>query len=342
MKLERSERLFVEDLIQSSINENLIEQGAIHLERLAGDASTRRYYRARVGDALYVACLDNPINTKGQRNEFVRVQEVLDSNEIRVPRIIDKSLKKGFLLEEDLGDVTFLRELSNIDNVRKEEALFKKAVDLLIKIHNVDISSYSNEPFAKMSFDYNKLFDEILFTKKYFFETFLKATLDSESEKVFEEGFSKICEILAKEKMVLTHRDYHSRNLMVKNKELCVIDFQDARLGIPQYDLVSLLEDAYYCPSLELKQIMKTYYYDNFIAKKGFQSREQFDYLYDLMTIQRIFKAIGSFCYIHNLRDDIRYLKYIGRCFEVVRKKLFNLKEFNGLAKLLSTIYYEN
>src|SRR5207249_928400 len=42
-----------------------------------------------------------------------------------------------------------------------------------------------------------------------------------------------------------THRDYQSRNLMVKNGELVMIDFQDALLGPRQYDLVALLRDSY-------------------------------------------------------------------------------------------------
>ena len=50
---------------------------------------------------------------------------------------------------------------------------------------------------------------------------------------------------LAGEPRVLCHRDYHSRNLMLHDGSLYIIDFQDARMGPDTYDLVSLLRDSY-------------------------------------------------------------------------------------------------
>ena len=54
-----------------------------------------------------------------------------------------------------------------------------------------------------------------------------------------------IAEELAAEPRVLCHRDYHSRNLMLHEVSLYIIDFQDARMGPDTYDLVSLLRDSY-------------------------------------------------------------------------------------------------
>ena len=54
-----------------------------------------------------------------------------------------------------------------------------------------------------------------------------------------------LVEKLAAEPRVLCHRDYHSRNLMLHDGQLYIIDFQDARMGPDTYDLVSLLRDSY-------------------------------------------------------------------------------------------------
>ena len=129
---------------------------------------------------------------------------------------------------------------------------------------------------------------------------------------------------------------------MVKNNELIVIDFQDARMGIPQYDLVSLLEDAYYEIGRQNKYNLKKYYWSNFLEDKKYQSSfEEFERLYSLMSIQRIYKAIGSFSFIHTTRGDVRYLKYIGFCFEKLRSVMNSLPELRDLKNTLSKIYYE-
>jgi aminoglycoside/choline kinase family phosphotransferase len=129
---------------------------------------------------------------------------------------------------------------------------------------------------------------------------------------------------------------------MCKDNEHVVIDFQDARMGIPQYDLVSLLEDCYYSLNLDNLNNLKRYYWENFIKKNKKQtSYDEFLVLYDYMTIQRTFKAIGSFTYIYNLRNDERYLKYIGYSFEKLRKVLMKYDELKPLRLLLAKLYYE-
>ena len=71
------------------------------------------------------------------------------------------------------------------------------------------------------------------------------SSLDSFAKKEISEIFNPLCELLAAQKLCFTHRDYHSRNLMVDGNRLVLIDFQDAHMGLCQYDLVSLLKDSY-------------------------------------------------------------------------------------------------
>jgi aminoglycoside/choline kinase family phosphotransferase len=148
---------------------------------------------------------------------------------------------------------------------------------------------------------------------------------------------------LASQKMVITHRDFHSRNIMVKGDEYTFIDFQDARWGIPQYDLVSLLEDCYYDLKEENRQKLKRYYYDHLDpAIHGQKSYEEFELYYQDMLIQRVFKAVGSFCYIYNWRKDDRYLKYIGFAMEKIRKVMMNNPRYLDLKQRLFQHYYAN
>src|SRR5690606_14878399 len=120
------------------------------------------------------------------------------------------------------------------------------------------------------------------------------------------------------------------------------IDFQDARMGVPQYDLVSLLEDCYYKIDEKNKEKLIDYYVSEIGLERLGQSKEDFTSLYNAMTLQRVFKAIGSFAYIYEGRKDLRYIKYIGYAMERMRVYLLKKPEYSNLRKLLFTTYYAN
>jgi aminoglycoside/choline kinase family phosphotransferase len=148
--------------------------------------------------------------------------------------------------------------------------------------------------------------------------------------------FRRLCDIIAKEPKFIAHRDYHSRNLMIKRDRMRVIDFQDARMGAMQYDLVSLLRDSYVNMSDSMAQALL----EDYLAKgreflpPGF-SREQFDYIYELQTIQRCFKACGSFASFYNQRKDTRYLKYLSNTLRRVLKSLTEFPEYKMFSDVL-------
>jgi len=341
MKAEQSERILVEELFKKTIAKDLlIDEVVENVEKLTGDASTRRYYRIWTSKTSYVVCLDNPTEDEPT---FVRLQRVLHNEKVRVPLIHDKELSTGYLLEEDLGDVTFLKEIALIANRAEEYDFYKKAIDLMASIHNVDVSKYTNEPFTKLAFDTEKLYAEMEFSKKYFLKMFLGLDVTSAPVEALYKKLYDMCYKLSCEPRVLVHRDYHSRNIMIKNGEQIVIDFQDARMGTPLYDLVSLLEDCYYQLDGENKEKLTQYYFNTYFKRiDPSKNYEQFKYIYDMMAIQRVYKAIGSFAYIYADRKDLRYVKYIGYAFEKVRAIMLKHDEFAKERKILASLYYAN
>lgn len=342
MKLEQSEYLFVETLFKNSFSKRQNEMGTIQVTKMTGDASTRRYYRvASKGDEQgFVVCLDHP--TEESENKFTSIQKILAENGCQVPRIFDQKLKKGYLLEEDLGNKTFLTEVALCKTMAEEFEYYKYALDELIKIQSIDASRYPNAVFNSYCFDTQKYMQEVRLTHEFFLQGYLGVEIGPVDARVLEEHFSEICRDLSSRQMVLTHRDYHSRNLMMKNDQIYIIDFQDARLGIPQYDLVSLLEDCYYEIDVENKKKLKEYYWQNFMrSKHRVQNEQEYEHYYDLIAIQRIYKAIGSFAYIFQTRQDTRYLKYIGAAFENLRHLLLK-KNYVSLSQTLAKYYYES
>ena len=343
MKPEQAERFFIEELFNKTQDKDILKNEKLEeVDKLTGDASTRRYYRIFTDKKSYVVCLDNPFEGEMEKHPFLSVQQFLGTNKVRVPSILDHNLSRGYSLQEDLGNVTLLTHLSDMTSTEKEYTVYKTIVDQLLELHRIQPSAVKNPNLFQLKFDYQKYMDETRFTFKYFLNFFNKIE-DENLIQDLEKLFDPIMQRLASQKMVITHRDFHSRNIMVKDNNYIFIDFQDARWGIPQYDLVSLLEDCYYDLKQSNRESLKRYYYDNLDpAIHGQKSYEEFLALYDDMTIQRVFKAVGSFCYIYNWRKDDRYLKYIGFAMEKIRRVMMDNPRYADLKQKLYQHYYAN
>lgn len=330
MKPEETERLYIESLFKSS---NISSEKPV-VEKLTGDASTRKYFRLHLSDGTYVVCLDDPIDNQ-EKYTFEQVQEVFLNNNIRVPLIHFINREKGFIVEEDLGNTTLLECLGRAKNKKEIKAIYLPVMDELIKIHKINSANYPNIPLTEMKFDHAKLHDETRVTNLNFIIKLLGVSDKDPSINILDQSFSKVCKYLGNGPWVITHRDLHSRNIMYKNEEMVVIDFQDARLGLAQYDLVSLLEDCYFNIEQDTKEELVEYYLKN--CGMEFADFEQH---YDMMAIQRLYKAIGSFSYIYITRGDARYLKFIGRSFERIISLLSKYEEYQNLRLNLAKIYY--
>lgn len=303
------------------------------LVKLTGDASPRQYWRLPKG--LGIFCYDP--NSESLSN-FIEIQSYLDSNNIFVPEIIASSKEQKCLWLSDLGNQTLLLEISQASE-EHEYHTYRKLIDIILKLQTE--GSHIPPIVKQRSFDREKYLFEINMTLEYFCLNMLKLNQNQVSNILTD--FKGIIDKLISHPQVFTHRDFHSRNIMLCEEKLFVIDFQDARMGIPHYDLVSLLEDCYVDISGMNKQKLISYYWerrnkDNF----HYTDKETFMEFYDLMLLQRVFKAIGSFNYIYQQRGDIRYLKYIGFAMEKIRRSLRNLEGCESLSKHLLGAYYES
>lgn len=330
MKPEETERLYIEGLFKEYDADTKLNS----IEKLTGDASTRKYFRLTTEKKTFVVCLDNP-KKDGSSYEFEDVQKIFKNNNIRVPELYYINREKGFLLEEDLGNRTLLEDLGQAGSKEAIKNLYIPIIDELIKIHSIDYSLEESKILASRKFDKDKLIDETRLTNANFLIKLLGCNPEDQAINIIDQSFLKICSVLEQGPWVVTHRDFHSRNVMRVEDKPVIIDFQDARLGLPQYDLVSLLEDCYFFVGKEVKSALIEYYLKNSKLKM-----DDFEKIYDLMAIQRLYKAIGSFSMIYNTRGDSRYLKFVGRAFETVLAKLGRYEQFLDLKLTLAKIYY--
>lgn len=269
---------------------------------------------------------------------FLSVQKYFNEQGIRVPIIHHYDKSTGLFLLEDLGDLTLERRFWEFQNQEFVLPFYKKALDQLMKIHALSFqdssprvcTAYQNE------FSVEKLLWELNYGKKYLLQGLLKLELSKEEENILENEFKELCEELYQSPQVICHRDFHSRNVMLTFDEVVIIDFQDARLGPPAYDLVSLFYDSYVELNPATIEYLLNYYKTQFPHFKEFNlDEEKWERLFLLQTIQRCFKACGSFASFKMTRDDNRYLNYIAPTLRLVLTRLPEWKNNSFIETLL-------
>ncbi len=305
---------------------------------LAGDASDRRYYRVSCRiegvDRTWVLMSWEPFDKNNY--PFLSVLSHFAKHGVQVPEVIAFAEKEGLVLLEDLGDLTLERKFWESQESTLSMEFYKKAIDELIKIHFHATADRSDCLAFKVQFDTDKFLWEMNYGRTNLLDGINKFDFSEAVGREITQIFTHICERLHQEEKYLAHRDYHARNLMIKLDEVRVIDFQDARLGPIQYDLVSLLQDSYVDIKDDMAQELIEYYLavaEGFLPKNF--SRDHFNEIYEIQVIQRCFKACGSFSSFYNQRQDTRYLKYIPHALRRVMKGLAGFPEYKVFAQVL-------
>ena len=135
---------------------------------------------------------------------------------------------------------------------------------------------------------------------------------------------------------VFVHRDFHSRNLMIRRENLMLIDFQDARMGPRQYDLVSLLKDSYVVLEEETRNELLSYYLQRMEQEEDRHiPRSPFLKIFDWMSIQRNLKAIGTFAFQYMEYKNERYIEYIDPTLQYIRDTIHSRPDLEPLGQAL-------
>ena len=304
--------------------------------QLAGDASSRKYYRIVFDNQSRVLMFWEPFSDS-DNYPFLNVQAHFAKVDVRVPKVEACAPELGVVLLEDLGDLTLERKFWENQNQAQALPFYFQAVDEIIKIHYL-ASKPSHPPSVCQTtmFDTAKFMWEMNYAREHFLEKVGGIKLTDSVQKDLQKEFLNICELLDRQPKYVCHRDYHSRNLMLKLGRVFVIDFQDARTGPIQYDLVSLVHDSYVQLWPESMEAIVQDYVDKAgdCGPKGC-IRPDFDEIFKVQVIQRCFKACGSFTSFYNMRNDTRYLKYIKHTAALVSQTLVADGRFKLFSQLV-------
>ena len=305
----------------------------IHI--IAGDASFRQFYRLVLNKKSKII-----VFTKKEKYKnliaYPAINKFLRTNKILAPKLHSSNYSKGIILIEDFGDLSFYKILLNKKN---KLSVYKKLVDLLIQIQKIKPKS-KIKTINQKSHIINKYSNKYLFQESnLFFDWYLPLLLSKKKtfniKKKSNKILSKIYYRLKLPNSYFVHRDFHAQNLMKVNGKIGVIDTQDALIGNPANDLVSLIDDVRIKTSTKLKNQIYSYYLRK--ASKILKiDPDKFLQDFNILSVQRSLKIIGIFSRLFKRDKKKKFLKLIPYTWKLLNMRM-DSKIFSELKKILDS-----
>ena len=305
------------------------------IQELPGDASDRRYIRVAPQGHASLMLLVHVTPFDASTLPFLNVASLLEEIPIPIPKILSTEADLGILVLEDLGDVTLERHLARADlGPDRRLGLYEDAVGLiaLMQGRGRELASSRYMPFG-LAFDAEKLTWELDFFVQHFLIDHRRVSLSDTERAPLADEFGSLAGALAAEPRVFCHRDFHSRNLMLHNGRLHVIDFQDARTGPDTYDLVSLLRDSY----VDLDRPLVDRAIATYFERTGGTEPDDFRDRFDRMAVQRHLKALGTFGYQTSVVGTGRYADAVPRTLGHLKDVFDRDRRYGRLRDLLAS-----
>ena len=308
------------------------------IARIAGDASTRCFFRVRPVDGTSCVVMDYGAPFEGETDD-VRLSRVFQESRLPVARILRSVPQAGCLVLEDLGERTMesVLEEARLSMVPAEEGrrgfedLYRQAVDLAVAfvVRGTPVLARS-ERASGPTLDAERF----RFEMDFFVEHYVRGLrgIEIPPPPLVDELYH-LADRAAGGSRVFCHRDFHSRNLMVRpDGSLAIVDIQDARWGPDAYDLASLLRDAYVdIPEPLVIELVNQYRaaLPGCLPAAGFLAR------FDIVAAQRMIKALGTFAFQAKVRGQSRYLAAVPRTLDRLARLLPQRFETASLARQL-------
>tara|TARA_B110000503_G_scaffold13540_1_gene18400 strand:- start:1677 stop:2675 length:999 start_codon:yes stop_codon:yes gene_type:complete len=286
------------------------------LEAMPSDAGQRIYYRISSKGKTYVVMDCPPSYCSVQL--FINIAIYLRKKEFSAPQILHKDIEQGFLILEDFGTLSVKNYLLGISGQGNSEqrTIYHLIIDLLVSLQSKEA------PQGLLEYDNELLLSELkLFVDWYIPHAYNREIHIYEFEEFIEIWYN-ILESLAPMPSSIVLRDYHVENMMYLEdrksiQQLGLLDFQDALIGSPIYDLVSVLEDA----RIEVSRLDALRYVEYFSKKKGMDI-EPVLLNYHILGAQRNSRILGIFARKVIRDQDDSYLQYIPRVLKYLEYDL--------------------
>ncbi len=318
-------------------------QKARAIDPMTAHASARRYYRAHLAQGGTRVLMVLPQErTKAEEFTdgalqvrelpFLEVQRRLRQAGLPVPEVYAYAEADGVVVLEDLGDVTLEDYLVSFE-AADFEVYYREAVRLVTDLQrNADIIA-TGSIIERRRFDARVLEAELDHFREYGLEARLGVRLDRRERQRFDECARDVVARLVALPPTVVHRDFQSRNLMLRDGRLALIDFQDALIGPYVYDLVALLRDSYIVLERPFVERMLGFYRQLMPEAPSTLLRD-----FDLQTVQRKLKDAGRFVFIDQVKGNPSFLKFFDPSVRYAQEALRRLNAWPDLVELVSRV----
>ncbi|MFZ2631832.1 MAG: sugar phosphate nucleotidyltransferase [Desulfosalsimonadaceae bacterium] len=282
--------------------------------RLSGDGSDRRWFRIRSNDQSLIMADHGIRNGTGDQpaevDAFIHIGQHLYHQGIPVPQIYYSDSFSGLVYLEDLGDTHLQAVIQDETDAEKIIGHYRKVIDRLVRM-SMDGGKSFDPRWTWQTPAYDK---QLILERecRYFVDALLNGylgmTIGFDDLSV---SFNRLADQAISNGVTgFMHRDFQSRNIMVKDEKVYFIDFQGGRLGPFQYDLASLLTDPYVnlCPEVQAALLD---YGMTALAQIKPVDRQKFLSSYNACAISRILQSLGAFGHLTRVKHKPFFEPYI-------------------------------
>jgi aminoglycoside/choline kinase family phosphotransferase len=237
---------------------------------------------------------------------------------------------------EDLGDLHLDNALGGVSQ-DEELAFYRDGMEILFRFQTIVTEQmFGTDLLGNRVFDEDSLLGETDYFASEFAGRYAGITLPAG----WDRERRLIASALAGEQQVFMHRDFQSRNLLVKDGRIRVVDFQTAHRGPGLYDAASLLKDPYHALSHGTRKtlLMEFYYRLTEVGRESGSSFENYTERFVLAGIQRNLQALAAYAYLGSVRGKKEFLDSIEPALELLEEGLSETGEFPSIESSVRSI----
>ena len=305
-----------------------LDVGQIKIKPIEKGGSDRNFYRIRCSEEQSLVLVKYNLEREENRH-YVPIAKFLDAHGIRVPKIYFHDPAEGLIWIEDLGDTDLYSYHRESWLVRR--AFYESALDQIVTLHSLP-ESICVEVKEHLPAEFNAAL--YAWEQNYFFENCLGRYFKLDPSKCEElaalPALREIAERLARLSRVLVHRDFQSQNIIIRNGQAYLIDFQGMRPGLAEYDLASLLYDPY-VDLTEAERAELIAYCREQQINKGMAVNGESDSKLRLCAMQRLMQALGAYGFLGLVKGHKHFLKHVPAAMKSLHSVV---AEIAGLEKL--------
>jgi len=317
---------------------SLTTQLPITVRLISGGGSDRRFFRVIKEGGSMILMVSPP----GDRDFafYLETGELLRSLKIGVPEFYQVIRNEEAIFMEDLGEESLYSRIKS--GIRESELIFwyQKVLEVLVEIQLEGAKRCLVYPLLRERvFDYATLRWETNYFRENFLERFCGILIPDKFG--LDKEFAALAEKVAAEPLYFIHRDFQSQNLMIKDEQIRIIDFQGARRGLLQYDLASILKDAYVVLSDETRNKLLEFYLEK-LKEKGvvISDQEHFCEMFVLAGLQRNMQALGAFSFLSRVKGKKWFEQHIPAGVHYLHQALKERRDFPVLKAIINEVAF--